>query len=288
MIRAMLMVVWCPVVVAASAAPAQLPEVLERAAKYVAQVESTLATVVAEERAAQTAEVNRSLGGSNIGMNGGTGSPILEGSTVRTKRQSVADVLFVRRPAALTWSAVRQVTEIDGKPASAAKGALDALAADSAKLDAAWAGLLAETRKSQLGDADREPRSAFDALALLRQDQQARTAFEKQGEDKIGGVTVWRVGFVEQRGPSLMRSTGNVQVPARGTFWIDPADGRVFRVRLEIGTGITMEQRRFEIDFVPDAALGVLVPSEMKERFENTRGKVETKSTFARWRRPAA
>jgi hypothetical protein len=78
-----------------------------------------------------------------------------------------------------------------------------------------------------------------------------------------------------------------VPVPARGVIWIDPQDGRVLRTKLELGTGLSMEQMRVEVEYAPDAGLGVPVPVSMRERYDSPSGKVDCKTTFRNYR-PAA
>jgi hypothetical protein len=274
----------------AAQAPPQLPDVLARAAQFVAELEKTLPAVVVEERYAQSAETTRSLGGStvgatNVGAQPGSNS-MIEGSMIRTKRTTRSELLLVRRPAApLTWSGARNVLEVDGKPMSSEPDRLARLAADRAVLEKQWTALADESRKTLIGPVERGLHVAMCALSLLRADQQPRTAFKKDGEEKVRGTATWRVTFVEQKGPSLLRTSGNVQLGSRGTFWIDPQTGQVLRTRLEAGTGMTSEQLRVDVEYAPDAALGVPLPTEAKERYENQNGKVDVKVTFTGYRK---
>lgn len=264
------------------AAGPELSDVLGRASRYVAQVERALALVVVEERYTQSAEMNRNLGGSTMGVTGGGGVAIVEGDTVKTKRQSRSEVVWARRgEAPVTWSGVKRVLEVDGVATANAPGDLLRLATTRGDLDARWPALAAASRADQLDGLPREFHVAPSALALLREDQRDRITFRKDGEERLFGVTVWKVSYVEQRGPALWRSLGNVPLGTRGAFWIDPADGRVLRSRVEVGTGKTTEQSRVEVDYGPDSALGVLVPREMREKYESDAGKVTCKATFS-------
>jgi hypothetical protein len=264
----------------------ELPDVLARAAQYVAQLETALPAVVVDEDYAQTAQTTKNLGGSNLGVGGGPTNMVTEGSTSTSKRKSRSELLLVRRSAApLVWSGARNVLDIDGKATGNAPGRLDGLLTEKGALDRQWAALADETRKVQIGAVVRTPHVAWTALALLRSDQQGRVVFKKSGEEKIGGVTAWKVSFLEQKGPALLRSSGNVQLPSSGFFWIDPQTGQVLRTKLELGTSLNMEQLRIEVEYAMDAGLGVLVPVSMKERFENEKGKVDGKVTFTRYRK---
>lgn len=269
-------------------APA-LADVLAKAAQYVASIESSLATVVVTEEYAQHAEVSKNLGGSILGQRGGVDNTLIEGHTTKSKRTSRSDVLLVRRPEApLVWSGVRHTFEVDGKPSGGEAGRLERLAADPATLAREWPAWRDASRQTTIGPFPRDVHAAWTTMALLRADQQPRVQFKKDGEEKVGGILTWKVTYLEEKTPSLLKSTGNVQVPAHGTFWIDPRDGRVLRTKLELGSGLSMEQMRVDVEFAPDAALGFLVPTTMRERYDTTGGKVDCKTTFTNWRRTAA
>lgn len=268
-----------------SSASSDLAAVLERAAAYVADLEQKLPALVVEERYTQAAETSRNLGGSTLGVTGGAGVAMQEGDTVRTKRQSRADVLLVRRPQApLTWSAARSVLEIDGAATGAEAGQLEKIAADPKALAAQWPRLAEAGRKVHVGPFERDVLAALAPLALLRADQRDRVTFKKEGEEKVRGVAAWKVGYVEHKGPTLFTSRGNVPQPARGTFWIDPGTGQVLRVRLESGDGRTAEQFRLDVEYAADPATGALLPSELREKYQNERGKLDGRATFSGYR----
>ena len=272
-----------------AAQPPQLADVLAKAAQYVASVEAALPAMVADEEYAQTAESNKMLGGSTLGVGSGQAGAMIEGHTVRTKRRSRSELLFVRRnDAPLVWSGVRNTLEVDGKSTEKEPGRLERLAAAPAELDRAWPALVDESRAVQIGEPVRGVHAPWTTLALLRTDQQPRVEFKKDGEETINGVRTWKVSFIEQKTPSLLRSTGNAQVPSRGIIWLDPATGQALRTRLELGSGLNLQQLRVEVDYALDAGLGMPVPVAMKERHENERGNhVEAKSTFRHWRKVA-
>lgn len=273
----------------AAQTPPQLADVLSRAAQAVATLEATLPVLVVEERYAQSAELTKSMGGStigatNVGAQPGTNS-MVEGAMIRVKRTLRSELLLVRRPAVpVTWSGARHTLELDGKPTGGDPQRLAQLAADPRALEQQWGGLADESRRNLVGPVERGLYVSLCPLALLRVDQQPRVAFRKEGEERVRGTATWKVGFVEQKGPSLLRSSGNVQVAARGTFWIDPDTGRVLRTRLEVGSGLSLEQWRLDADYALDPGLGVWLPAEARERYENQNGKVEVKVTYSGYR----
>ena len=279
------------VVVAGGAILAQAPApevvaVLDRAAAVVAAIEQRAPALVAEERYTQTAETNRNLGGSTMGVTGGGAGPAMqEGDTVRTKQRSRSEVLLVKRQAApLTWSAVRNVLDVGGKATGNSAGQLDGLAANRAGLEAQWTSLSDASRKVHVGAVDHDTVAPTAALAALRADQRDRMTFRKDGEEKVRGTLTWKIAFAELRGPTLFKTRGNVPLPARGTLWIDPQTGKVFRTKVEAGDGLTTEQWRIEVDYVADAALDAMLPSEMRDRYQSLQGKTDGKATYSGYR----
>lgn len=269
--------------------PPDLTAVLARAARFVATLEQTIPTVAVEERYAQSAELTRNLGGStigatNVGAQPGTNS-MIEGTMIRVKRTTRSELLLVWKAASPpTWSGVRNILDVDGKPTGREPDRLARLAADARALDQQWPALATASREHQIGPVERGLFVALCPLALLRADQQARVAFKKDGEEKVRGTGTWKVAFIEQKGPSLLRTSGNVQVASRGTLWIVPEDGRVLRTRLEVGSGLSMEQWRVEAEYAMDPTFGVPLPVEAKERYENQNGRVEVKVTYSSYR----
>jgi len=81
--------------------------------------------------------------------------------------------------------------------------------------------------------------------------------------------------------PSTTPSPGN---PARGRFWIEPATGRVLMSELQ------MQNRQIkatiDVSFQSEPLLGLLVPIEMRERYEgrSTGSLIEGHATYGRFR----
>jgi hypothetical protein len=269
--------------------PPNLSEVLERAARFVATLEQTIPAVAVDERYAQSAELTRNLGGStigatNVGAQPGTNS-MIEGGMIRVKRATRSELLLVRTSAnPATWTGVRNILDVDGTPTGNEPDRLARLAADARVLDQQWPALVTASRAHLVGPVERGLFVVLCPLSLLRADQQSRVAFKKDGEEKVRGTATWKVTFIEQKGPSLLRTSGNVQVPSRGTLWIVPGDGRILRTRLEVGSGLSMEQWRVDADYSMDPTLGIPLPFEAKERYENQNGRVEVKVTYSSYR----
>jgi hypothetical protein len=89
------------------------------------------------------------------------------------------------------------------------------------------------------------------------------------------------VTFVETARPTLLRTGqfGDIDVPTRGTAWIEEATGRISQSELEIGSG--RSATRLTTRFALDDRLQIMVPSQM--RTENPSG-VATYRNFRRFR----
>jgi hypothetical protein len=82
----------------------------------------------------------------------------------------------------------------------------------------------------------------------------------------------------------MIRTDGERDLPSKGRFWIDPATGRVLMSEL------TAENRNIratiDVSYQSEPLLGLLVPIEMRERYESKRSGslVEGRATYGRFR----
>src|SRR5262249_10209183 len=88
------------------------------------------------------------------------------------------------------------------------------------------------------------------------------------GAEWPAGVTAVR--FVETASPTLLRAGpfGDLNVPTRGTAWIETRTGRILQTELEIGT--ERSRPRMVTRFVLDPRLQIVVPQQ--RRTENPTG----------------
>jgi hypothetical protein len=79
-----------------------------------------------------------------------------------------------------------------------------------------------------------------------------------------GGVKA--VSFVETARPTLLRAGpfSDIDVPTRGTAWIEEATGRVFQTELEIGSG--RNRPTTVTTFTVDERLQIAVPATMRTK----------------------
>ena len=117
-------------------------------------------------------------------------------------------------------------------------------------------------------------------LAFLQADFQARFELTVNDAGPDWPAAVKAVAFVETGRPTLLRAgpLGDLDVPARGTAWIEEGTGRILQTELQLGGGrstMTVVTR-----FRLDQRLQIMVPELM--RTENPDG-VATYSNFRRF-----
>jgi hypothetical protein len=117
-------------------------------------------------------------------------------------------------------------------------------------------------------------------LAFLQADYQPRFAFNAVDAGAEWPPEVRAVSFVESARPTLLRQGpfGSIDVPTRGTVWIEEATGRILQTELVLGGGRSAP--RVTTRFRLDERLQIMVPEVM--RTQNPSG-VATYSNFRRF-----
>jgi hypothetical protein len=245
---------------AAQPASADLPTVLARASAYVASYVKSLSSVVSEERYEQN--LDRKGERTRVGMTG----------DVSVKTTLVSDYLLVVVGRTSEWLPFRDVYSVDGVPIRDRSDRLLKLFVD-APADAYRQALRIrdESSRYNIGSGLRDTNVPTFALQFLSDELRSHFAFTLKGRERQDGVDTVVVDFVETASPTAIAGAGGEDVPAKGRYWIDPADGRILRTRLETRPfGWT---NTIEVAFRHEPTLGILVPSEMVER---RRGGLET------------
>ena len=116
------------------------------------------------------------------------------------------------------------------------------------------------------------------ALSILEPRQQSRFVFKRIGKGgdapvrsaAAAATTVWVIGYREVEGQTMIRTTNFRDLPARGRFWIEPDSGQVLASEL-IAQDLTLTGV-ITVGYEREPALNVLVPIQMKERYDLRRG----------------
>ena len=275
MIRAL---VFSAVVVIASTAaraalyaqPPEVEAVLDRAADYVSAYARTFVGVVAEETYRQ--EVHGRAGTDARGF-------VTEGASQR--RDLKSDVLLVRAPAGDRWMQFRDVFEVDGKPVGDRAERLAKLFLQpSPSTERQVEDITAASARYNIGGVNRNVNLPMLALAVL--ESVNRPWFSFRGSRKSAGL--WELEYREERTGTLIRTTGEQAMPARGRFSIDGATGRVMWSELIAENPALRAQ--IDVTYTPDPAVGMMVPREMREKYQPKSGPaIDGRATYARFRR---
>jgi hypothetical protein len=84
-------------------------------------------------------------------------------------------------------------------------------------------------------------------------------------------------------GDAVIRTADHRDLPSRGRFWIEPDTGRVLISEL-VARNRTV-QGTIDVSYQSEPLLGLLVPVEMRERYNDNRGaRVEAIATYGRFR----
>ena len=178
-------------------------------------------------------------------------------------RRVTAELLLVGYPGARRdLIPYRDVWQVDGRPIEGREQRLVDLFVNPTD------SLRNQIRKIWL-DADAYVPSAFNPMfvvAFLQSDFQARFEFTVNDAGKDWPPQVKAVTFVEVGRPTLLRqgTFGDIDVPTRGTAWIEETTGRILQTELEVGRGRSAPT--MVTTFGLDDRLQVTVPVEMRTR----------------------
>ena len=252
---------------AAASEPQSLAAVLARAGAYVADFHRQLSTIVGEERYVQDWKAVQS------GRH-----PV---TTELQHRELVSDVVLVTRPCAAAWMTFRDVFEVNGNAVRDRDDRLAQLVRRGSPLsDDGVRTILDESSRYNIGDIQRNLNTPVYTLLFLERANQPRFKWARTTDTSVATVPrasdtpgafrvsteVWVVAYDEKQPGTMTRTTDHKDFPARGRFWIDPATGRVLMSEL------LMQNRQIkatiDVSFQSEPLLGLLVPIEMRERYE--------------------
>jgi hypothetical protein len=248
---------------------AELDLVVARATEYVQSYVRDFTRVVAEEEYDQRLEYPTN----SIGVRPADGHRVVR-----------SDVLMVSTPDLGRWLPFRDVFEADGKKVRDREDRLRKLFVDAPTSAASDARRITEeSARYNLGSVDRTINVPTLALECLFPAALPRFRLERRGEESIDGVRAWRIDYEERTGPTLIRTPGGGNVPASGSFWVDPVTGRVLRTVLR--TGDQAMKMAITVEYRGNDELGLWVPSEMRERYERQGETLTAVARYSNFRR---
>jgi hypothetical protein len=262
-----------------------LLDILQRAGTYVEDFQRQLSGIVAEETYLQEV-VPR------LGMNAGGGR--------LQRRRLRSDLLLVRPEDAVTWVQFRDVFEVDGQPVRDREERLTRLfltrdVSSAKQVDE----IRTESARYNIGGIVRTMNVPVLPLSVLAPSSQPRFRFtvdNRPGGNRrptIGSTAVpatpnftvtaegWIVNFEEVKGPTLIYTTGGGNIFSRGRFWIEPDTGRV--LMSEMITEDAYVRGELLVSYQSEPLLGLLVPTELRERYTESAARRPTITGEARY-----
>ena len=264
-----------------SAQEASPAAVLARAGAYVVAFQRLLSGVVAEETYVQHVRAA-------LGFRTTTSSALMP-----NHRELKSDLLLVKPAGVDRWLQFRDVFEVDGRPVRDRNERLMQLFVSPSGSSAEQAErILAESARYNIGNLLRTINAPVLALVILDPSNQPRFTFKRSdhAEPMLGHWmgrpldSIWVLEYREVEKHTIVRTTDNQDLPVRGRFWIEAATGRVFASELIAEDPLI--QGIVDVEYQMEPAIGLLVPLEMRERYEVRRegGRVEGTATYGRFR----
>ena len=262
------------VLLATTASLPTLDQVLARAGAYVMSFARELAGIVGEEHYVQ------------------------EATAERTELRS--DLLLVRVGGALGYEQYRDVFEVDGRPVRDRAERISALLnAPAGSADDLRRRIIDENARFNIGDIMRTMNVPLLVLEFLAPKNQYRFKF-KRVTDRVPrtftrestptaafrvSTEVWVVEYQEREPATMIRTAEGRDLPSRGRVWVEPDTGRVLM------TELLSENRELratvDVSFQSEPLLGLLVPVEMRERYDGRRNgsRIDATATYSNFRR---
>ncbi|HUQ88864.1 MAG TPA: hypothetical protein VM096_15010 [Vicinamibacterales bacterium] len=272
-----------------SASPAaqapSLNEVLKRSALYVGEFRRQLSRIVAEETYRQ-----------EIIDTGRSGNGVVSGRAVRTLR---SDFLVVKPSDSERLVELRDVFEVDGKPVRNRQARLEQLL-DNPNGRSRIEDIISASARYNIGKIQRTINTPLMALLFLDAAHQHRFDFKHaanaqavftDARDRAFNDTavfrvateIWTVEFTERRRPTIIRAPNGDDRPAKGRFWINPANGSVLISELIVDGGGVIAT--VTASYQSEPLMGFLVPVEMRESYLRDPERITGRAEYGKFRR---
>lgn len=254
------------------AAQTEVSVLVARASAYVETFQQNFGSVVAEERYEQ--KLRRAPGATTSIQRGGS-------DPAETVLRS--DFLLVQVKGE-GWLPFRDVFERDGTQLRDREDRLAAIFLSGGRnaFEQAQA-VMNEGARYNIGNVQRNINVPTLPLAFLTGQHRHRFEFKLGKRDDSDGRVV--IEFRETARPTFVSTTGGRDLPVRGRFWVNEADGTVLRTELEaIDTSV---EAHITVTYERDEGIGLFAPARMEERYRRQRDPMEVLgvATYSRFRR---
>jgi hypothetical protein len=262
----------------ASAQEPTLDTVLARAGVYVLEFQRQLSGIVAEEQYVQ--DVRYPVASTRY-------NPVLP-----KHRELKSDLLLVKPVGGDRWLQFRDVFEVDGTPVrDRSERLMQLFITPSASSASQTDRIMQESSRYNIGNLQRTVNVPVLALVVLDPVHQGRFAFKRTDhrtplleQNRPKPADVWVIEYQEVQKQTMIRTTMGRDLSARGRFWIEPATGHVLASELT-AEDFTI-RGTIDVDYENEPAMGLLVPSVMRERYDIRRdgSRVDGEANYSRFR----
>ena len=105
------------------------------------------------------------------------------------------------------------------------------------------------------------------ALRFIQTENQPGIEYKLEGRKRLNNVQTIGIGYKEKRSELKKYLLGTPSNPhASGRIWIDPATGAVHMTELWVQSDT--DTARIQVNYAPDATLGVLIPKDASHSFD--------------------
>jgi hypothetical protein len=111
------------------------------------------------------------------------------------------------------------------------------------------------------------------SLEALSAANHPRYVFKLRGQSRVRGTQTRRLDFTEFDEPTLVQAADGSVLWSRGSVWMEPDTGVVWRAELIVGPDRPGRPHRLDleskvrVEFALDAALDMMVPRELSEQY---------------------
>ena len=195
------------------------------------------------------------------------GRPGADAFVNRTLRSEVA---FIALQGGAGWLGFRRVITVGGKAIAESASSLGEVLPAGPQSDYAKARtMLADSARFNLG-APRTTNLPNLPLELLHPRHAHRFTVRIAGRERVSGKHTTRLVFVESVTPTIIQAVDGGQMRSIVTAWVETVNGRLWRA--DVTTRDTREHAAafdavVSVDFREHPALGLLVPTAMREKF---------------------
>jgi hypothetical protein len=185
------------------------------------------------------------------------------------RQYSRSELVFVTIPGAIPWTCFRDVFEVDGRRVRDRQSRLEKLfLTESHRSAVAKANaIIVESARYNLGRVHRTINVPTLPLLFLHPANQERFRFERKGRRRFGERETVEIALVEVAHPTLVNDDAGGDVPATGRVFVDPVRGTVLRTDIEFR--VNPGRARITVEYRFDAGLGIWLPMEMKENYQD-------------------